>query len=100
MTGTPAALAVLTSTSLSPTITARVGLPPASAMTPGPVIDLAGANHHGAGGFAARKRDDAGQVARVGLGDGEGVAPGDRAEIAFKLKRLEEPPAEVFPLLV
>ena len=65
----------------------------------GPDIDRAVADHDGAGGLAAGKGDDAGQVARVGLGNGEGIAPGDRAEIAFKLKRLEEPPGEVFPLI-
>lgn len=70
MTGTLAALAVLTSTALSPTMTAREGSPPARATTP-----------------------------VRWLGNGEGIAPGDRAEIAFKLKRLEEPPGEVFPLI-
>jgi hypothetical protein len=45
MTGTLAALAVLTPTALSP-------------------------DHDGAGGLAAGKGDDAGQVARVGLGNG------------------------------
>ena len=72
--GTDAALAVLTSTSLSPTMTAREGSPPARRIAP---VKWPGS------GFAI----------------GEGVAPGDRAEIAFKLKLLQEPAREIFALV-
>ncbi len=72
--GTDAALAVLTSTSLSP-------------------------HHDRAGGIAAGKADRPGQMARVGLCRRERIAPGNGAEIAFQLKLLEEPSGEIFALV-
>ena len=72
--GTDAALAVLTSTSLSPTMTAREGSPPARRIAP---VKWPGS------GFAIGKR----------------VAPGDGAEIAFQLKLLQEPSGEIFALV-
>ena len=50
-------------------------------------------------GISARKRDHAGEVAGMGLCHGKGVAPGERGEIVFNSKLLDQETAQALALV-